>query len=122
MKIYLAIPYSGMAEESFRIANEVSAELMNKGHIVFSPISHSHPIAVSHNLPTDWDFWKKFDESFIEWCDELWVIIVGENGNELAEKSKGVMAEIGIAKTLGKKVLALDYTVKEISANYPYLR
>lgn len=100
-----------MAEESFRIANEVSARLMNDGHIVFSPISHSHPIAIAHNLPTDWEFWKKFDESFIEWCDELWVVIIGENGEELANKSKGVTAERQIAIQNGKPINTIDYRI-----------
>lgn len=122
MKIYLAIPYSGMGEKSFKISNEVSAELMNKGHIVFSPISHSHPIAISHNLPTDWEFWKKFDESFIEWCDELWVIIVGENGHELCNKSKGVTEEIKIAKSLNKEVKEISYSEKQIQSTEVYLR
>jgi hypothetical protein len=111
MKIYLAIPYSGMADESFRIANEVSSKLMNEGHIVFSPISHSHPIAIAHNLPTDWEFWKKFDESFIEWCDELWVVIIGENGYELCNKSKGVTAEMQIAKGYGKQIREYGYGI-----------
>ena len=43
-KIYLAIPYSGHIEKSFRLANEIAAELIQKGFIVFSPISMSHPI------------------------------------------------------------------------------
>ena len=109
MKIYLAIPYSGMEEESFRIANEITADFMREGHIVFSPISHSHHIAIAHNLPTDWAFWKKFDESFIEWCDELHAVIVGENGLELLAKSKGATAEIEIAKSLNKPIGYVRY-------------
>lgn len=97
-KIYLAIPYSGMEELSFKIANEVAAKLMNEGYIVFSPISHSHPLAVSHQMPGTWDFWKEFDESFIlGWCDEVWVVVIGENGYDLCEKSKGINAEVTIA-------------------------
>jgi hypothetical protein len=110
-KIYLAIPYSGMEEESFRIANEVTSKLMLQGHIVFSPISHSHPIAISHQLPGTWEFWKKFDESFIEWCDELHAIVIGENGMELMAKSKGVTAEIEIAKSLNKPIGYVRYGI-----------
>ena len=44
MKIYLAIPYTGIEEESFNIANKVAARLIEDGHIVVSPISHSHSI------------------------------------------------------------------------------
>jgi hypothetical protein len=44
-KIFLSINYTGMEEKSFRIANKYAAKLISEGHIVFSPISHSHPIA-----------------------------------------------------------------------------
>lgn len=43
--IYLAIPYSWNSTKSFELANEIAANLMMDGHIVFSPISHSHSIA-----------------------------------------------------------------------------
>ena len=99
MKIYLAIPYTGQEEESFRIANEVAGDLMAKGHIVFSPISHTHPIEMEVDLSGDWEFWKKQDESFIDWCDEIWVIDFGDVKN-----STGVQAEIKMAKEMGKKV------------------
>ena len=99
MKIYLAIPYSGQEEESFRIANEVAGDLMVKGHIVFSPISHTHPIEMEVDLPGDWEFWKKQDESFIDSCDDIWVIDFGDVKN-----STGVQAEIKMAKEMGKKV------------------
>jgi len=88
-----------MEEESFELANKVSADLMAKGYIVFSPISHSHPIAKSQELPGSWDFWEKFDRSFIEWCDEVWVI-----QHPMTEQSRGVKAEKKIAAELGKTI------------------
>ena len=52
MKIYLAIPYTGNENESFRVANLVAGMLMNQGHIVLSPISHT-PVSYTHlTLPT----------------------------------------------------------------------
>lgn len=108
-KIYLAIPYSGMEEESFKIANETAAELMIEGHIVYSPISHNHPIAKERGLPTGWEYWAAFDEEFIKWCDELYVINIGEDGHKLIEKSKGCQAEIKIAKKLGKEIKVVHY-------------
>ena len=88
-----------MERESFELANRVSAELMNKGHIVFSPISHSHPIAESQSLPGTWDFWQRFDTAFIEWCDEVWII-----QHPMTDQSKGVKAEKKIAESLGKVI------------------
>ena len=76
MKIYLAIPYTGHENRSFRVANLVAGMLMQQGHIVFSPISHTHPIAVECDLPKGWEYWKAFDEEFIGFCDELHVIML----------------------------------------------
>lgn len=122
MKIYLAIPYSGIEEESFKYANEVASKLMADGHIVYSPISHNHPISKAHGLPTTWDFWKEFDTEFIKWCDKVVVIVLPPvkvttgkwNGNAcdgltLINESKGVQAEIQIAKGLGKEIQFYNY-------------
>ncbi len=97
-KIYLAIPYSGMQEESYKIANEVAAQLIHKGHIVFSPITHSHALSVEHKLPTNWEFWIEQDEAFIKWADAVYIVILKENGLDKIEKSVGVQGEILIAK------------------------
>ena len=100
MKIYLAIPYTGIEKASFIVANRIAGFLMEDGHIVYSSISHSHPIAIENNLYTFWDFWKKQDEEFIKWCDEVHVIKL----DGLWRKSKGVQAEIALAKKYNKKV------------------
>ena len=101
MKIYLAVPYShpdaSIREARFKAVNQASAYLMQYGHIVFSPISHSHPIAVQCGLPLDFDFWAKFDRSFIEWCDCFYVLKL-----EGWETSDGVRREMAIANELGK--------------------
>ena len=81
-KIYLACPYSHKdkagRERRFEAANRAAGKLMQDGHIVFSPISHSHPVAktigeanaLSHN------FWLRQDFAFIEWADEVWVLML----------------------------------------------
>jgi len=113
MKIYLAIPYSGIEKISFEIANKIAGILMSEGHIVYSPISHSHSIAEVCDLPKDWAFWEKTDTSFIEWCDNLCVVHIHglvESSKQLISKSKGVTAEIAIAKKLGKGISEYHYT------------
>lgn len=102
MKIYLAIPYTGFEKESFAIANKVTARLMSEGHVVFSPISHYHIIATTYNLPKDWNYWKQLDESFIEWCDEIRIVVMNNNGIDRISKSSGVQGEIKIGKKLRK--------------------
>ena len=107
-KIYLAIPYSGKEEESFEIVNKLAGQLMKQGYVVFSPISHTRPIAQCCELPHDWEFWKKQDEPFIEWCDELWVCYPRNWPLSLCEKSVGVNAEIEMAYEKDKEIQFID--------------
>lgn len=113
MRIYLAIPYSFNPKMSFDIANRVAADLMAMGHVVFSPISHSHPIAdhMDEALRLDHDFWMRADLPLVEWADEVRVVVIGEYGLDLIEKSKGVKREMQYAKELGKpvKFIKCDY-------------
>jgi len=104
MKIYLAIPYTGNENRSFRVANLVAGMLMQQGHIIYSPVSHTHPIAVECDLPKDWEYWKQYGEAFIGFCDELYIVKL--TGWEL---SKGVNAEIEIAKSTGKPIRYIEY-------------
>jgi hypothetical protein len=106
-KIYLACPYSHkekiVRQKRFLIINKIAADLMNAGNLVFSPISHTHPIALAGNLPLGWDFWHEYDKTFLEWCDEIYVAKL--NG---WETSVGVKAEIEIARKLCKPIHYLD--------------
>ncbi len=103
-KIYLACPYSHpdpkVREARFRKVNEYAAQLLREGHLVFSPISHSHPIAVQCELPTEHTFWKKWNGSFIEWCNVLYVAAL-----DGYLESEGVWWEMKTAKRKGKEVI-----------------
>ncbi len=98
--IYLATPYSSpnpyVRLKRFMHVNRFAAELMREGKHVFSPISHTHPIAEQCALPTDWEFWRKYDEVMLSRCQSLVVLKV-----EGWETSKGVRAEMKIAKRMG---------------------
>lgn len=97
-KIYLAIPYSGMQESSYEQATIATAILLKKGFNVYSPITHSHPLTKQGiDLPHSWDFWEKIDKQFIDWADEVYVMIPIE-GYEKILSSIGVQAEIAYAK------------------------
>ena len=75
-KIYLATPYTGTPEEQeqrFRAACLMAGKLMQDGHVVYSPIAHSHPISIISNMPGNHDFWKEQNRGWLEWCDEVWV-------------------------------------------------
>jgi hypothetical protein len=104
-RIYLAIPYTGLEDKAFKIANDVALDLMGQGHVVFSPITHSHSLSpLMDDEYNNWDFWRLQDLPFIDWCDKVVIINVGENGEELIENSVGVQAEIEYAESIGKTV------------------
>jgi hypothetical protein len=113
-KIYLAIPYSKWdVDLSYEIANEVSAHFINLGFNVFSPITHSHPLT-KYGLRGDFDFWEKMDKQYVDWCDEIVVIIPPTyNGLELIESSVGVQGEIEHGEKTGKPHRFFDYKTKK---------
>jgi len=100
--IYLASPYSHpdprVREHRFRAACQATASLLRDGHVIFSPIVHSHPL-VAFGLPTVWSSWERIDRAYLERCDEVMVLML-----DGWEASIGVQAEIGIARALGKPV------------------
>ena len=106
--IYIASPYShpdpAVRETRFQAACRAAAELMRRGKIVFSPISHSHGIT-QYGLPKDWQFWEACDRAHLERCDEV-VVLMLDGWRE----SVGVKAEIGIARELGKPVSFIEPT------------
>lgn len=98
--IYLACPYShpdpNVRLERFECANKTASQLMRDGHHIYSPISHTHPIAVAGGLPLGWDFWEPYDRAILAMCKEVRVLTLYG-----WEESKGVQAEIAIAKEMG---------------------
>lgn len=115
-KIYLAIPYTEIKEISFRIANRVAGMLIQQGYVVFSPISHSHPIWKESVdlLENDFDTWMQQDKAFLEWADELYVIeihgdVINNEGIGLIYRSKGVKQEIEWAKEQNKPIKLVIY-------------
>ena len=72
---------------------------MQNGHIVFSPISHSHPISLTMDNSLSHEFWLNQDKSFVEWADEIYVLCLPG-----WDKSKGINIELGWAKEMGKKI------------------
>ena len=78
-RVYLACPYSHpekkVREWRVKQADMKAAELMEQGNLVFSPLSHSHPI--SHHCevdPTDHDFWLRQDLWILDICDEMHIL------------------------------------------------
>lgn len=114
--IYLAIPYTWNPNVSFNIANQVSAMLMeNCDYVVFSPISHSHPISeyLVENDNLSADFWLKQDLMVLEKCEELHIIRINGNfGQKLIDESYGCKREIIRAQELNIPIKYQDYNCK----------
>ena len=104
--IYLACPYScdDPVIMSYRVAEatDKTAQRMVQGYNVFSPLTHSDPVA--DYLPPEirWDhgFWLERDFQIIERADELHVLKLPG-----WDKSYGVAREIEFAQLLGKPVI-----------------
>lgn len=105
--VYLACPYSHpdpvIREWRFIQANKYAAKLMQAGIMVFSPISHTHPIAVAGDLPKGWDFWERYDRLYLEASRALVGLCLPG-----WEESKGFMAEVRIMDELRKPVWYLQ--------------
>lgn len=105
--IYLASPYTNpdrdVMERRFQIVCRVAGRLMREGNLIFSPIAHTHSIAVVAELPRGWDFWKRYDETMLCACSEIWVLRL-EGWND----SVGIKQEIQWSEREGKLVKFID--------------
>ena len=101
-RIYLASPYSGTKAqeiERYRWACQMAAAIIKDGHCVFSPIAHSHGIAVHGGLSGDHGAWMRQNQEWMDWADELWVLTL-----DGWKESKGVAWEIERAESINKPV------------------
>lgn len=97
-----------MINERVQRVSEATATLINEGHLVFSPIVFSHPIAnmvnfsAVHDEHTDFspgNTWLDYDLAMIDKADELWVLCI-----DGWKESVGVTAEIKHATDTGKPI------------------
>lgn len=110
MYYYLASPYShpdpAKRSERYGAAVAASAWLFKRSIFNFSPIVSCHPLSVSHSLPGDAEFWKKFDQTMIRMSGGVIVLQI-----EGWRESVGVQAEIAFANFLGVRVTGLQVLV-----------
>lgn len=104
---YLACPYTcktaKLRRERFLLATQACKHLMvTEGLNVFSPITHSHPL-YEIGMRGDWDFWKKIDTEYLRLSAKVVVLMLAG-----WLESKGVTAEIKLAKEMGIPVEYLD--------------
>jgi len=100
---YLASPYSchdpAVRELRYRQAVQATAYLIRRGLVPFSPIVHSHPIAIlGGDLAGDWSFWRRQDEMFMDACGGIVVLMLPGWRESVGVKAEiQYMADQGIA-------------------------
>ena len=113
---YLACPYTHddplVRRARHLAANAAAIRLMTEqDEVVFSPITHCYPLqkqgdAGGRELPIGWDYWRRFDETFIRACYRMYVLPL-----DGWRESRGVQAEIDLAEELNLMITMLpeDY-------------
>jgi hypothetical protein len=99
MITYLASPYTSdhqpTCHERYHLACKAAAHLMQQGHVVFSPIAHSHGIARFVAGHTH-GFWMLQDLPFLDFADRMVVLTLPG-----WEESRGIKQEIEYARDKG---------------------
>lgn len=120
MYLYLASPYSHenpeVVEFRYKLAEHVTAVLLQQNVAVYSPIVHCHYLARAHGMPTDAEFWRRYNMRMLAPARKLIVLQL-----EGWESSIGVGQEIDYARIHCKpilyrklkEVLSHDYTADD---------
>lgn len=98
--IFVSSPYSSddakLVQWRYEFVAKYTANLVASGKIAFSPIVYGHTLLNFASMPSDWEFWKNFCESFLTTSKEVHVLMLP--GWDL---SSGVKAEIEYANSKG---------------------
>jgi hypothetical protein len=101
---YIAAPYThtnpDVVQFRIRSVNAFCADLFAKGVHLFSPLSMCHPIAMSHNLPTDALYWHAYNRKMCNLCSHLVVLMLPG-----WQESLGVQCEIDLFFTSKKPII-----------------
>ena len=94
MRVYIAGPYTkGDVAINVRNAMMVADRVLERGHFPLIPhLTHFWHLV----SPKEYDFWLKYDASFIKYWADAMLRLSGE--------SAGADAEVSIAEQLGKPV------------------
>lgn len=111
--LYLATPYSKYPKGihvAYRDAARLAARLMSVGIDTYSPILHTHGMAVHGKIsPLNHSVWLKFDAKMMDRCDALLVAKM-----ETWEASFGIAHEISEFKKQRKSIFYIDPESLEI--------
>jgi hypothetical protein len=123
--IYLASPHAShdplVREDRYHRAMKALGQLIQEGHLVFSPIVHTHQLSKMYAWPNTFDYYAKLDFAWLDRVDEMWVLMLSG-----WDKSQGVTAEITEMSRLGKPIQILEWddtngivSIRNFSELYP---
>jgi hypothetical protein len=112
--VYLGSPYSKYQpgiEAAFRDASAIAGRLLLAGVKVYSPIAHTHPIAMHGRIdPYDHKIWLPFDQAMM---DASKAMVVAKMDSW--DKSFGIAHEIEYFGSAGKPIFYLDPETMELA-------
>lgn len=120
---YLGTPYTKFKPNiicAYEEACQIAAALLSAGVKVYSPIAHTHGLAIHGNLdPLDHKIWLPFDEAMMNVCD---VLIVAQMPGW--DESFGIAHEIDFFTKANKPIFDLDpvsmtMTRRKVEVNPP---
>lgn len=106
--VYLSSPYTHpdkeVRQKRFEAACRASARMMDEGHVVFSPIAHSHSIETLgfHNV-RDGKFWMNQDIPLLRHASLL-VVLKLDGWME----SKGIEWEVRLAESIHIPIIYME--------------
>lgn len=105
---YMATPYSTYPsgiDRAFIDAAIAAGEFIKHGINVYSPITHTHPIAVNSNMdPYSHDIWMPLDEQMMENAHGL-IVLKMPNW----QASKGISMEVEFFTVKFKPIIYMEY-------------
>lgn len=105
--LYLASPYSHpdplVMKTRFLLAEQVTAQLLQRSTWVYSPIVHCHELAQKFQLPTDFEYWQRYNIDMLRRCDMMMILSI-----QGWRESKGVTGELTIAQMLNMPIFMIN--------------
>lgn len=112
--IFLSSPYTApdklLEKTRFLLAESFVLHALREWELpIFSPIVYWHPLATTNSLPTDAEFWFKFNADIIRHCERMFVLQI-----KGWEESRGVRMELNLARILGLPLTKFGANFEEI--------
>lgn len=109
---YVSSPYShpesAVREERYLAVRNFVTHLLEREQWCYSPIVHCHYIALDEALPTDFEYWKRYNDTMQAASAATYIL-----GLDGWLQSKGVRHEINRSRELGLQIKLFEPVVYE---------